>query len=311
MKKVWRSGGMSTLQRQQMNAMWAALVEDVKRQIEEARVKLRAEAKDGEKVAESKVDMNTSRMLPMADVSGSMSCSQCIPMFNSIGLSLVLCEVAHPAFRNRVLTFESKPQWVVFQETEDFVDRVQKLRNAPWGGSTNFLKAMRMIASVARDHGLAEKDVPGLVCFSDMKFDAAQGYGQSWDTHYERIVKKWASLGCEVCGTAYAPPRMCFWDLHGAGQQPGFPVTQSTRGVHLLSGFSPALLKLVLTGVTGETETPWKTFLKAVLDKRYDLARTTVSSAGKCESKVGECESREGSMSRMTDVCVCVCVMVK
>ena len=78
-----------------------------------------------------------------------------------------------------------------------------------------------------------------------------------------------AQVEKEISGTA---PRICFWDLanqsHG-GRQPGFPVTAHDEGVQLISGFSPALLKLVMTGE--RLDTPFETFLKAVRDARYDV----------------------------------------
>ena len=56
------------------------------------------------------------------------------------------------------------------------------------------------------------------------------------------------------------------------------PVTAGTPGVQLISGFSPALLKVVTTGK--RMVTPWETFLDAVLDARYDLVRELVEAAG-------------------------------
>jgi len=220
-----------------------------------------------------------SLMVPMSDVSGSM---EGVPMNNSIAFGLLLAEIGHPSFRGRVLTFDTTPQWVVFDETDDFVERVQKLERSPWGGSTNFEAAMGLIAQVVRENCLPESELPGMTCFSDMKFDCANrsggggygGYGASgntWDTHYERIQALFAQVGREISGKAYAAPRICFWDLANSGggnAQPGFPVTSNDQGVQLISGFSPALLKLVMTGE--RMDTPWETFLKAVSDDRYD-----------------------------------------
>ena len=41
------------------------------------------------------------------------------------------------------------------------------------------------------------------------------------------------------------------------------------EGVQLISGFSPALLKLLMTGE--RLDTPFETFFKAVRDARYDV----------------------------------------
>ena len=37
----------------------------------------------------------------MADTSGSMEMNQCIPLYNSIGLSIRVSEKTHPAFKNK------------------------------------------------------------------------------------------------------------------------------------------------------------------------------------------------------------------
>ena len=286
---VRKNGVPSDMQRQTMNSMWKSIVENVKKQIAEQKAKDAAassasSASSGETKVEKKeieaMSFDPSLMVPMSDVSGSMTCCNEVPMNNSIAMGLLLAEVGHPAFRGRVLTFHSTPSWVVFDATEDFVSRVQKLAQAPWGGSTNFEAAMGLIAAVVREHRLTEDQIPGITCFSDMKFDAANcsrgGYGStgnSWNTHYERIQALFANIGTEITGKPYMAPRICFWDLansssYGGSGQPGFPVTSNDQGVQMISGFSPALLKLVMTGK--RLDTPWETFLKAVTDDRYD-----------------------------------------
>ncbi len=295
-KDVMSGGARTPLQRQALNAMWAAVVEDVKAQVAEVRLAKAAAAAaaaagEGGEGGEAKADAGSydeareqaarsfdpSQVVAMCDVSGSMGCCDGIPMYNSIALGLILCEIGHPAFRDRVMTFESAPRWVSFGASETFCDRVEKLRDAPWGGSTDFLGAVKLIAEVVRAKGLAEDAVPSLVVFSDMKFD--QAMPGTWQTHYEHIVRMFVALGKQVSGRAYEAPRITFWDLANAGDgQPGFPVTASTPGVQLISGFSPALLKVVTTGK--RMVTPWETFLDAVLDARYDLVRELVEAAG-------------------------------
>jgi len=287
-KDVMRGGANTPLQRQALDSMWASIVEDVKAQVAEVQAAKAAAAGEAkaesgpaydEAVERAARSFDPSQVVAMCDVSGSMECCGGIPMYNSIALGLILCEIGHPAFRDRVMTFESSPRWVSFGASETFCDRVEKLRDAPWGGSTNFLGAMKLIAEVARAKGLAAEEIPSLVVFSDMKFD--QAMPGTWNTHYEHICQMFASLGKQVSGRAYPAPRITFWDLANAGHghgQPGFPATASTPGVQLISGFSPALLKVVTTGE--RMVTPWETFLDAVLDARYDPVRELVEGAG-------------------------------
>lgn len=55
-----------------------------------------------------------------------------------------------------------------------------------------------------------------------------------------------------MSGRPYTAPRIVFWNLRG--DTIGFPVSKDTPNTQMLSGFSPALLKQVLSGsdVAGE-----------------------------------------------------------
>jgi hypothetical protein len=279
---VQSEGDASDLQREQLNSMWGAIVDDVKKQISKRKKasKLKFESKEESKDDslqkdydddDDDVGFDPSMMVPMSDVSGSMTCFDSIPLENSIALGLLLSEVGHPAFRHRVMTFDAKPEWVVFDKGLDFVGRVKVLRDSLAGTSTNFEAAMKLIADVVRQNKLPEDQVPGIVCFSDMQFDEASSENGN-ATHYERVEKLFTEVGKEISGSPYKAPRMCFWDLAaGGGGSNGFPVTSTDKGVMLISGFSPSLLKLVMTGE--RMDTPWKTFLKAVRDRRYDEVR--------------------------------------
>ena len=148
-----------------------------------------------------------------------------------------------------------------------------------------------------------------MIVFSDMQFDSANrdgdygyGYGSGrggrsggWATQFERLQKRFAEVGTEICGTPYAAPRIIFWNLRSSV---GFPVAKDCPNTQLLSGFSPSLLKLVLTGgelVAEEEEevtqpdgtkvvvkksgpTPEETLRKALDDDAFDAVRMKLSS---------------------------------
>ena len=108
------------------------------------------------------------------DVSGSMSGT---PMEAAIGLGVLVSELASPAFRDRVLTFESQPNWVDLSGCASIVDKVSTVQRAGWGGSTNFKAACERILAVAEGAKLSPDEVPDLLVLSDMQFDAANGRG--------------------------------------------------------------------------------------------------------------------------------------
>ena len=176
---------------------------------------------------------------------------------------------------------------------------VNELKNAPWGGSTNFEKANRLILDIAKKNNLKKEEIPDLVIFSDMQFNEANGNGPysydfnkkkninySWKTHHELICDMWKNNNYD------SPPHMIYWDLAGCNLDAnGFPVLGDTEGTTLVSGFNPSLMKLFLTGQplfveeeiidekTGKSIkiskklTPWDSFLKAMSDKNIILLK--------------------------------------
>jgi len=115
----------------------------------------------------------------------------------------------------------------------------------------------------------------------------------TWETHHEMLERRFADAGMRICGQPYAPPRIIFWNLRG--NTVGFPLEKDAPNTMLLSGFSPALLKLVLTGaelVVEEEEvaqpdgsvkvkrggpTPMQTLRAALDDSVYDAVRLKLS----------------------------------
>ena len=246
------------------------------------------------------------KLVPLVDVSGSMGGQ---PMEVAIGLGILVSELAAADFRDRVLTFESSPSWVDLSDCANIAAKVAKVQSAGWGGSTDFAAACERILAVAQSAKLSPDDVPDLIVFSDMQFDCARGagfysygygYGGSragsdpWETQYERLERRFADVGRAVCGQPYAPPRIIFWNLRG--NTVGAPVQADAPNTQMLSGFSPALLKLVLTGaeldVIDEEEvvqpdgtvkvkrsgpTPEQTLRAALDDSAYDAVRRKLS----------------------------------
>jgi len=243
------------------------------------------------------------KLVPLVDVSGSMSGE---PMEVAIALGILISELAHPAFRDRVITFESNPRWHQLNPQHDLLQKVQSLQQAPWGGSTSIEKALELIYHVVRTNKLLQEDVPDMIVFSDMQFDMARGQGgygyggsapnsSNWQTTHDMVKAAFNKLGMEICGKPYEPPRIIYWNIRGNSYcGVHAPVEADHEGVQMLSGYSPALMKLVLAGeveeeiVEEETVdangvvvvtkvkkkvTPYETFRKAIDDECFDRIR--------------------------------------
>ena len=282
-----------------LDAQWKSLRESVLQQINEA--------------AEND-DFEPSRMVPLSDVSGSMSGT---PMEVSIALGILLSEITHPAFRGMVMTFETQPRWHRLYPAMTIVDKVRSLQQAPWGGSTNFAAAYRLILEVARKHRLARDEVPNLIVFSDMQFDVAQ-YGLKPCVMHEQIRKDFQKTA-EILGWKDRDPMtMVYWNLRNTR---GHPVNRDTEGAVMLSGFSPSLLKLVMNGkALEETEvqvvnangtvttekvkvTPQEILRKMLDDELYDPVRAVLDSSteGKLEGFVIPVEQKLQKLAISTE----------
>merc|ERR1712093_429031 len=158
----------STLEDDLVNAQWATMKKDVVEQIAATGTKRGA-------------------LVSLVDVSGSMSGT---PMEVSIALGLLVSDLADEPFKHRVLAFESQPRWHRIPSTSSPVEQIRNLQQAPWGGSTNFQKAMDLLLQACVDGNVDKEDVPDLIVFSDMQFD--QAHEGPWETHHERLQRTWA-----------------------------------------------------------------------------------------------------------------------
>ena len=186
-----------------------------------------------------------SRVVPMADVSGSMSGT---PMLVSIALGILASEVTHESFRHKVLTFHERPRWHDLSGETSFVQKVLNLAQADWGGSTDFYAAMQLIADVVREKKLGAGEIPDLLVVSDMQFNEAVGHSAKgyWMLVQDNIKSMFSDLGLELHGRPLDPPQIIFWNVRADTE--GYPAAADDKGVMMLSGFSPALLKFVLSG---------------------------------------------------------------
>ena len=203
----------------------------------------------------------------ISDVSGSMKGK---PMEVCIALSLVLQEVTPKPWNGRVLTFSSTPKWHIIKGNS-LKEKVECLKNAEWGGSTNFEESMNLILEMAKENNLSQNDMPKMLfCFSDMQFDQAQGHG-----YYHNVksntgyVHAFSSLKESFANAGYNIPHIVFWNLRASKAQPCETISE---GVSTMSGYSENMFKAFLEGDVSDLaiETPWDRLKKVLDDEHYD-----------------------------------------
>lgn len=203
------------------------------------------------------------KMIPMVDVSGSMSGD---PMNAAIALGIRVAEKS--MLGKRVLTFSASPAWVNLQEKDNFVDMVDTIRRADWGMNTNFAAALKMILDAIVIQKLKPDDVEDmvLVIFSDMQMDQADKDTSS--SLIQSIEMQYAEAGQRLWGKPFKAPHILFWNLRSTS---GFPSLSSKKNTSMMSGFSPALLNIFCEEGLPALQSccPWSLFIKSLDNERY------------------------------------------
>lgn len=276
-KKVYREGCvLAESERNQLIAVWRSMVE-------------KAQAGGGLK-----------RSIFMSDFSGSMQAAGAAgdtPYWVSMALGMLGAEISEGPFKNRLMTFDSKPQWHTFPEGGDLFARLETLSpHIGQGTSTDFQAAMELVlADLKRNRVRPGEEPENLIVLTDMGWDQACGSHESslytgaryrhhvktgsWETHVEMIRESFKRAGEDMWGEGqgFKMPRIVIWNL-AASYTSDFHATASTPGVAMLSGWSAALFDILQR--EGPRELTPLEVLRTTLDAaRYKPVRDAVVAA--------------------------------
>tara|TARA_Y100000813_G_scaffold194347_1_gene174598 strand:- start:111 stop:1871 length:1761 start_codon:yes stop_codon:yes gene_type:complete len=218
-------------------------------------------------------DFGEHEIIAMCDTSGSMEADNCIPLYNSIGLSIRAAESCKTALHNRVMVFNDDATWVKFDDDDDFVTKVKKCKNMNWGTSTNFHKALDNIIQAFVENNVEPKVVKNcvLAVFSDMQMNCSWHNLTEFSTVQEAVRIKFHEAGMNTkYRQPYVPPHILFWNLRATS---GFPSTTFTENISFLGGYNSTLLNIFCEKGIDELrkQTPF-TMLRDMLDKeRYNV----------------------------------------
>jgi len=218
----------------------------------------------------------------LCDFSGSMDGT---PKLVSLALGMLIAEVSGT---NKFLTFDSEPKWYHMRAEDNIITRVGRIGNIGHGLSTDFQKAMDRLLEDVQLRRLRPEQIPkDLIVFTDMGFDEARasdhgGYRYvvktaPWQTHIDMIRKQWQYAGENMWGpgNAFAPPRIVIWNLRA--EYKDFHASAQQDGVIMLSGWSPALFKVIQEGRV-EVMSPMAGLRIQLDDPMYECVRERLCS---------------------------------
>ena len=200
------------------------------------------------------------RILPVVDVSGSMCCPaggndnlSCMDV--AISLGMYISERNEGNFKDAFVTFSNNPQLQYL--TGGLKERLNKLRRSDWGMSTDLEAVFNLILNQAKTYNIPQDKMPTkIMILSDMQFNQATRSDLGSQSMIESMY--------EVAG--YKKPDIIYWNLNARGSN--FPVEFNKNGTALVSGFSPSILKPLLSG---KNMTPESIMMETVNDERYSL----------------------------------------
>jgi hypothetical protein len=204
--------------------------------------------------------MNDANILPMVDVSGSMTCPagkntsvSCLDV--AVSLGLYLADKNKGAFKDTFLTFSGTPELLTLKG--DIVQKVNQMITSKWAMDTNLHKAFDKVLAVAVKNNVPQSDMPKMVLIlSDMQFNACVNHD---DSAMQMIERKFRDAGYEV-------PGVVFWNLNASDN---VPVKSDKSGAALVSGFSPSIMASLL-GADPSEFTPEGMMMKTIMNYRYN-----------------------------------------
>jgi hypothetical protein len=202
-------------------------------------------------------------ILPLVDVSGSMSCpagghgskSGLTCMEVAVSLGLYLADKNTGKFKDTFLTFSNKPELLNLKGNIN--QKIDQMVKSNWAMNTDMIAAFKKILDVAVKGNVPQEEMPAmLLILSDMQFDQCVEYD---DNALQAIERNYRNAGYEM-------PKVVFWNLNAS--YGNAPVKFNETGTALVSGFSPAIVKPLLS-CDMDSFTPESIMLKTIMDDRY------------------------------------------
>lgn len=201
--------------------------------------------------------------LVIRDGSGSMTWNDigntgCKPIDFATSLAIFFAEHSKGEFRDKFITFSSRPQFVDLSDCNSLRKKIWKAYRYSDCSNTNLEATFNLILDTAIRHNLTQEDLPkNLLIVSDMHFDAATTSHRGVYTLMETIEQKFADHG-------YKLPRLIFWQITSTNHVV-FP--QIKGNCVLISGFSQNNYKMIMSGKLD----PWDCLLEVINSVRYEI----------------------------------------
>lgn len=179
----------------------------------------------------------------------------CSPLDFANALTLFFSEHCKGDFKDKFITFSSRPEFVDLSSCTSLSEKLNELRRYNDCSNTNLKKTFELILNLAIENNLSQEDLPkNLIIISDGEFDRSTTSYNSCYTLMEIIRKEWADCG-------YIIPNLVYWNLNA--DRSVYPEIKGN--VILVSGFSQNNYKMIMQNKYD----PWDSLIEVLNGDRY------------------------------------------
>lgn len=186
-------------------------------------------------------------------------------------LGIYFAERCTGEFKDKYITFSMNPKLVDLTNGDSLRQKLEISDMYFEAANTNIEKVFDLILETAVKNEMSQNDMPkNLVIMSDMEFDSCVCYSTGINSRWGYEIckrpdeKLFTTFANRFKEKGYKLPRLVFWNI--CGRTGTIPVIKNELGVALVSGFSPAIAKMVLSNMTD----PFDCLLEQLNDTRYD-----------------------------------------
>ncbi|KAF8173528.1 hypothetical protein K438DRAFT_2051129 [Mycena galopus ATCC 62051] len=141
-----------------------------------------------------------------------------------------------------------KPEFVRLDPAASLYGTIRTMERSDWGANTDISAVfLRLLLPLAIQNKVSQEDmIRRVFVFSDMQFDQGTMTPGSWETNYDVIEREFKAAGYEV-------PEIVYWNL---SRYDTVEVAADRKGVAMMSGFSPSMLKIFMGEEVEEVAEP-------------------------------------------------------
>ena len=201
----------------------------------------------------------------VADGSGSMNSKipntkiSCLDVANS--LAIYFSERCSGEFKDNYITFSNRPQLVDLSNANSLKEKIVITKKYCEISDTNIQAVFTLILGTAINKNLKQEDIPdNILILSDMEFNSCTEVG-CYDERINKRLFQYISDSYKLYG--YKLPRIIFWNIYSRSKT--IPIKENELGVTLVSGFSPNIVKMVLSNKLD----PFECLLEQLNSERY------------------------------------------